>query len=97
MAYKLKPIKPKRISDQVFEQLKEMILRGQLKPGEQVTPERELSATLKVSRTTIREAINAGVEFLLSHDLEAADFPSEDGTSGRWFKFGFQATAIGIR
>ncbi len=58
MPYNLKPIKPKRISDQVFEQLKEAILRGQFKPGQQLTPERELATALQVSRTTIREAIN---------------------------------------
>jgi GntR family transcriptional regulator, transcriptional repressor for pyruvate dehydrogenase complex len=58
MALNLKPIKPKRISDLVFEQLRELIFRGQLKPGEQLMPERELSAELAVSRTTVRDAIN---------------------------------------
>ncbi len=51
---------------------------------------RALAAIPPRRRTAvIREAIDAGVEFLLSHDLEAADFPSEDRTSARWFKFGF--------
>ena len=54
----LKPIKPQRITDQVFEQLRELIYRGQLKPGEQVLPERELAEALSVSRTTVRGAIN---------------------------------------
>jgi len=54
----LKPIKPKRVSDQVFEQLRELIYRGELKPGDQVMPERELSLALGVSRTTVRNAIN---------------------------------------
>ncbi len=54
----LKPIKPKRISDQVFEQIRELIFRGQLKPGEQLIPERELASALEVSRTTVRDAIN---------------------------------------
>lgn len=54
----LKPIKPKRISDQVFEQLKELIFKGQLKPGDQLMTERELALSMGVSRPTVREAIN---------------------------------------
>ncbi len=54
----LRPVKAKRISDQVFEQLRELIYRGQLKPGEQLTPERELAELLGVSRTSVRNAIN---------------------------------------
>jgi GntR family transcriptional regulator, transcriptional repressor for pyruvate dehydrogenase complex len=54
----LKPIKPKRISDQVFEQLRDLIFRGHLKPGEQLMTERELAQALGVSRPTVREAIN---------------------------------------
>lgn len=54
----LKPIKPKRISDQVFEQLKELIFKGQLKPGDQLMTERELAHSMGVSRPTVREAIN---------------------------------------
>jgi GntR family transcriptional repressor for pyruvate dehydrogenase complex len=54
----LKPIKPQRITDQVFEQLRELIYRGQLKPQEQLLPERELAEALSVSRTTVRGAIN---------------------------------------
>ena len=54
----LKPIRPKRISDQVFEQLKDHIFRGHFKPGQQLMPERELAQILGVSRPTVREAIN---------------------------------------
>lgn len=64
----LKPIKAKRISDQVFEQLRELIYRGELRPGGQVMPERELSQALGVSRTTVRNAINKLVVLgLLEH------------------------------
>jgi GntR family transcriptional repressor for pyruvate dehydrogenase complex len=58
MTLRLKRIKPKRVSDQVFDQLRELIFRGQLKAGEQLIPERELSEALGVSRTTVRGAIN---------------------------------------
>ena len=54
----LKPIKVKRASDQIFEQLRDLIFRGELKPGEQLVPERELAQAFGVSRPTVREAIN---------------------------------------
>lgn len=64
----LKPIKPKRLSDQVFEQLKDLIFRGHLKPGERLMTERELAQSLGVSRPTVREAINKLVAMhLLEH------------------------------
>ena len=58
MELPLKPIKVKRISDQVFEQLRELIFRSQLKPGDQLMPERDLSTALGVSRTSVRNAIS---------------------------------------
>jgi GntR family transcriptional regulator, transcriptional repressor for pyruvate dehydrogenase complex len=54
----IKPIKPQRVSDQVFEQLRDLIFRGQLRPNEKLLPERELAQALGVSRPTLREAIN---------------------------------------
>jgi len=63
----LKPIKPKRMSDQVFEQLKDLIFRGHLKPGERLMTERELAQNLGVSRPTVREAIN---KLVATHLLE---------------------------
>jgi len=58
MVMKLSPIKPKRISDQVFDQLRELILRGKLEPGEKIMSERELATAFDVSRASVREAIN---------------------------------------
>ena len=64
----LKPIKPKRISDQVFEQIRELIYKGDFKPGQQIMPERELAASMAVSRTSVRNAINKLVTMgLLEH------------------------------
>ena len=57
MSMPIKPIKPKKISDQVFDQIRELIYRGSLKPGEKLMPERELAEAMKVSRTTVRDAI----------------------------------------
>ncbi|MCK5542582.1 MAG: FadR family transcriptional regulator [Desulfobacterales bacterium] len=57
MTVPIKPIKPKKISDQVFDQIRELIFRGKLKPGEKLMPERELAQAMEVSRTTIRDAV----------------------------------------
>ena len=48
MTFTIIPIKPKRISDQVFEQLRELIYRGKLKPGEKMMTERELADPFRV-------------------------------------------------
>ncbi len=50
-------IKPKKISDEVYEQIKSIILSGKLKPGDKLPPERDLALELGVSRTSLREAI----------------------------------------
>ncbi len=57
MSIPIKPIKPKRISDQVFDQIRELIFRGKLKPGQKMMTERELAQLMNVSRTTVRDAI----------------------------------------
>ena len=68
MSALLKPIKVKRVSDQAFEQIRDLIFRGQLKPGEQIMPERDLAQALGVSRPTVREAIKQLVTMgLLEH------------------------------
>jgi len=51
------PVKQKQVSTLVFEQLRDSIFRGQLKPGEQLLPERDLAETMQVSRTSVRNAI----------------------------------------
>ena len=77
-AMKLKPIKPKRISDQVFEQIRELIYKGVFKPGEQVPPERELAISMAVSRTSVRNAIDKLVTLgLLEHRQGQGTFVSQ--------------------
>ncbi|WP_163337325.1 FadR/GntR family transcriptional regulator [Desulfopila sp. IMCC35008] len=74
---KLKPIKPKRISDQVFEQIRELIYKGEFKPGQQILPERELAVSMAVSRTSVRNAINKLVTMgLLEHRQGQGTFVS---------------------
>ena len=57
MTHSIKAIKPKRISDQVFDQIRELIFRGTLKPGEKLMTERDMAQAMEVSRTTVRDAI----------------------------------------
>ena len=74
---KLKPIKPKRISDQVFEQIRELVYKGEFKPGQQILPERELAISMAVSRTSVRNAINKLVTMgLLEHRQGQGTFVS---------------------
>ena len=54
----IKPIKAKRVSDMVSEQIRDLIFKGQLKPGEKLMNERELAEAFGVGRPTVREAIN---------------------------------------
>lgn len=53
-----KPIKRRRVSDEIFEQIRDLIFRGRLKPGEKVPPERELASVFGASRPSVKEAIN---------------------------------------
>jgi len=53
-----KPIKPKKVSTQIAEQIRTSILAGEFNPGEKLPPERELAEMFGVSRPSVREAIN---------------------------------------
>ena len=52
-----KPIRLKKLSEEIVEQIKTLISDGELKPGEKIPSERELAALLGVSRPSVREAI----------------------------------------
>ena len=56
---KFQPIKQKKISTKIVEQIKSLILNGDLRPGEILPPERELMKSLNVSRPSLREALNS--------------------------------------
>jgi len=45
------------LSEEIADKIKEMIIGGQLEPGQQVPNEQELIKEFNVSRTTVREAI----------------------------------------
>jgi GntR family transcriptional regulator, transcriptional repressor for pyruvate dehydrogenase complex len=51
------PIKPKRAFDEVSGQIKRLIFKGILKPGDRLPSEAELASQFGVGRQTIREAL----------------------------------------
>jgi GntR family transcriptional regulator, transcriptional repressor for pyruvate dehydrogenase complex len=55
---KFTPIKPKKVSTQIAEQIRTSILAGEFSPGEKLPPERELAEMFGVSRPSVREALN---------------------------------------
>jgi GntR family transcriptional repressor for pyruvate dehydrogenase complex len=52
------PIRQKKISEEIVEQMKTLIFEGKLKPGEKLPGERDLAKGLNVSRVSLREALN---------------------------------------
>ena len=51
------PVKRLSISEQVFLQLKDQLIKGLWKPGDKLPSENELAAAMGVSRVTVRNAI----------------------------------------
>jgi GntR family transcriptional regulator, transcriptional repressor for pyruvate dehydrogenase complex len=54
-----KVVRTSRLYEQIVQQIEESILKGALKPGDQLPPERELAQNFGVSRTAVREAVKA--------------------------------------
>lgn len=52
-----KPVTPKRASDSISNQIKELIYSGALKPEDRLPSERELAVTFQTGRMTVREAL----------------------------------------
>ena len=55
---KFQPIKPKKVSLQIADQIRSSILGGDFAPGDKLPPERELAEMFGVSRPSVREALN---------------------------------------
>jgi GntR family transcriptional repressor for pyruvate dehydrogenase complex len=56
------PVQSGRLYEQIVEQIEERILSGELRDGDRLPTERELTEQFEVSRTAVREAINALVQ-----------------------------------
>ncbi len=50
-------VRTSRLFEQIVQQVEDAILKGQLKPGDQLPPERDLAQSFGVSRTAVREAV----------------------------------------
>lgn len=55
----LQPLRPRRLYREIANQLLDLIARGEYPPGSRLPSERELCASLDVSRTAVREALIA--------------------------------------
>lgn len=53
----LQKVAPIRIFEQAVEQIRALILNGQVKPGDRLPPEHVLCQQLNISRSTVREAM----------------------------------------
>ena len=54
-----KTVRTARLYEQIVQQIEDSILKGVLKPGDQLPAERELALRFGVSRTAVREAVKA--------------------------------------
>jgi len=52
-----RPVQTERLAQSVVQQIELLILRGLLRPGERLPPERDLAERMGVSRPSLREAI----------------------------------------
>ncbi|MGE5542423.1 MAG: FadR/GntR family transcriptional regulator [Bacillota bacterium] len=59
MPCELKRDKKERIHEAIVREIRELIRTGDLAPGDQLLPERQLGEALGVSRTAVREALTA--------------------------------------
>ncbi len=57
--FDVEPITRQKLSDQVYERLWEMIVSGELKPGDTIPSERRLMESFAVGRPAVREALQA--------------------------------------
>ena len=55
----LKPVSRVTLSEQVASQIAEQIAHGRWQPGDRLPSETELCATLKIGRSTLREALKS--------------------------------------
>src|SRR5215468_1883021 len=57
LMYKI--VQTSRLYEQIVQQIEDSILKGDLKPGDQLPAERDLAQRFGVSRTAVREAVKA--------------------------------------
>ncbi len=82
-ALRTRPIERRRVFEEIVERIEDMLLAGDLKPGDRLPPERELMRLFQVGRTSVREALFAlqrkGVIALQAGERAAVTAPSAAG------------------
>lgn len=53
-----KPVKTRKVYEEIVKQVKDLIANGTLRPGDRLISERELADKLRVSRASVREAFS---------------------------------------
>jgi GntR family transcriptional repressor for pyruvate dehydrogenase complex len=76
-----KAVQTSRLYEQIVQQIEEAILKGALKPGDQLPAERELAVQFGVSRTAVREAVKTLREKGLVEAYSGRGTFITDGTS----------------
>lgn len=76
-----KVVRTSRLYEQIVQQIEESILKGNLKPGDQLPAERDLAQRFGVSRTAVREAVKALREKGLVEAYSGRGTFITDGTS----------------
>jgi GntR family transcriptional regulator, transcriptional repressor for pyruvate dehydrogenase complex len=76
-----KVVRTSRLYEQIVQQIEDSVLKGSLKPGDQLPAERELAQQLGVSRTAVREAVKALREKGLVEAYSGRGTFITDGTS----------------
>jgi GntR family transcriptional repressor for pyruvate dehydrogenase complex len=55
----LRPIKTRKIYEEVIAQIKDLMLKGKIKPGDKLPIEKDLAESMQVSKASVREALRA--------------------------------------
>jgi len=76
-----KTVRPARLYEQIVQQIEDSIVKGALKPGDQLPAERDLAHRFGVSRTAVREAVKALREKGLVEAYSGRGTFITDGTS----------------
>ncbi|MUM77945.1 FCD domain-containing protein [Pseudodesulfovibrio sp. F-1] len=87
----VKPVSRKGMYGEIVLQIKAMIDRGELRPGDRLPPERRLAGMFAVSRNTVREAIKALAEQELVESRQGAGTFVRSADEAR-----FAATLAGV-
>src|SRR5580658_317208 len=74
-------VRTSRLFEQIVQQVEDSILKGQLKPGDQLPAERDLAQSFGVSRTAVREAVKTLREKGLVEAYSGRGTFITDGTS----------------